>query len=1040
MRFLNRSNYLLKHTIARAKLSEFNVPHNDEVWGKLAHPEDLIYSTIRIISEYSSLFIENEDDEKLPYLYRELSSVSKFYEYYIEAEDIKKDYFFYLTGLCSNFLSDNFGNSKALLDKISNNVAIECDVSRLLLNYFGYIFYGKSKLKLVNDDLEGSFLVRFIKELNTDYIDENMKKNLDNLVKLTLEKSTPEASFFSNILRAVHKKAIENSVIRIIPTKSNSSYDTWKPYFNKPSSIKVLWQAQKLIVDSGILTGKDATIQLPTGVGKTKSVELIILAAVLLRNATISIVVSPLRSLCNEISQDLKKSLIELVRVREISDVIQKDSEYLKSIDDFSIDITERQVIVLTPEKLYYLIRHTDYLIQNCGLIVFDEAHMFDDSSRGLTYELLVTKVKELLPKSSQKVFISAVMPNTKEINEWLTDGQGVVISEKNIKKTDKSVGFYSSNSNRLYFFESGNINDVLSYSTFIPNIVKNEFVLNSYVRGTNAGKPKYIFPDKNNRAHLALHLALNICEKGNVAIYFNSPKNIYTLANLISDLSNKGYPFHEYIDSINGIENQKIIDLISAHYGPCVIVNAAKVGIFPHYGDLENGLRLSIENAMKNGDIRIIACTSTLAEGVNLPIRYLLLTTFFDTKNDVIKNRKFQNLFGRTARSGKFTEGSLVCTDTHVFDNRNNYRSKNGYDWIKIKSLFDFENSESCTSVLNNLFEDIYITYNNIKFDGAKFTRYLIDAYSKNKDIFEEGNEIIQDVKEKIGEQNSFTILWENKIMDRVSNFDDIVHTLESYVLFEVDSETNKNLSPNNPDICTLEFLNNSLARVFADDSQYKILKILVDEVYKKVMTVSKDKVKYYKKSLLGIKKLNEIDQIVSNTIDYLITDFDEDVWVDLSCHLLSNECDFSYDDIKIVLNKWLSGDSYANILQNITDVKKDIRKLELFCRSLIGYNLNLIINAVTELLKQYDISEELLKTISIFQNRLRYGLPNNESVLAYELGFSDRIIAQEVGEYILKTNISGINIYSSRKMELTEELKIILSKYPSYFYKIIN
>jgi len=442
----------------------------------------------------------------------------------------------------------------------------------------------------------------------------------------------------------------------------------------------------------------------------------------------------------------------------------------------------------------------------------------------------------------------------------------------------------------------------------------------------------------------------------------------------------------------------------------------------------------------MKNGDIRIIACTSTLAEGVNLPIRYLLLTTFFDTKNDVIKNRKFQNLFGRTARSGIFTEGSLVCTDTHVFDNRNNYRSKNGYDWIKIKSLFNFENSESCTSVLNNLFEDIYITYNNIKFSGAKFTKNLIDSYSKDKDIFKEGNEIIQGVKEKLSEQDGLIILWEKKIMDRVSNFDDIVHTLESYVLYEVDSETNKSLSSDDSNICTLEFLNTSLARVFADDSQYKLLEVLMDEVYKKVMTVNKDKVKYYKKSLLGIKKLNEIDQIVSSKIDYLITDFDEDVWVELSCNLISNECDFNYDDIKIVLNKWLSGDSYANILQNITDVKKDIRKLGWFCRRLIGYNLNFIINAVAELLKQYDIPEGILQTISIFQKRLRYGLPSNASVLAYELGFSDRIIAQEVGKYILKTNISEINMHSSSKIELTEELKVILSKYPSYFYKIIN
>lgn len=47
---------------------------------------------------------------------------------------------------------------------------------------------------------------------------------------------------------------------------------------------------------------------------------------------------------------------------------------------------------------------------------------MFDDGSRGAAYEMLILKVKQLLPDEAQKVFISAVMPNAEDLNKWLTD------------------------------------------------------------------------------------------------------------------------------------------------------------------------------------------------------------------------------------------------------------------------------------------------------------------------------------------------------------------------------------------------------------------------------------------------------------------------------------------------------------------------------------------------------------------------------------------------------------------------------------------
>ncbi len=52
----------------------------------------------------------------------------------------------------------------------------------------------------------------------------------------------------------------------------------------------------------------------------------------------------------------------------------------------------------------------------------------------------------------------------------------------------------------------------------------------------------------------------------------------------------------------------------------------AAKIGILTHHGDIPR-IRISVEYAMRKGLAKYLICTSTLAQGVNLPIRYLILS-----------------------------------------------------------------------------------------------------------------------------------------------------------------------------------------------------------------------------------------------------------------------------------------------------------------------------------------------------------------------------------------------------------------------------
>lgn len=125
----------------------------------------------------------------------------------------------------------------------------------------------------------------------------------------------------------------------------------------------------------------------------------------------------------------------------------------------------------------------------------------------------------------------------------------------------------------------------------------------------------------------------------------------------------------------------------------------------------MPNGLRLAVEHACRSKALRLVICTSTLAQGVNIPIKYLFMTIFMVARNSM-QIRSFQNLMGRTARSGMYTEGSVIVTDPQLFDNKNNRKNGGNYKWKDCIKMFDSSAAEPCGSSILSLVQDIRIDY----------------------------------------------------------------------------------------------------------------------------------------------------------------------------------------------------------------------------------------------------------------------------------------------------------------------------------------
>lgn len=111
---------------------------------------------------------------------------------------------------------------------------------------------------------------------------------------------------------------------------------------------------------------------------------------------------------------------------------------------------------------------------------------------------------------------------------------------------------------------------------------------------------------------------------------FLSRPDWIETYIKRIIEIKSTQILFENLRSEINEIERDKLKRLMDIHYG----VNSSfskgvLYGVLPHYADLEDGIKTSVEYAIKNDFFKVVICTSTLAQGVNIPIKYLLIAEF---------------------------------------------------------------------------------------------------------------------------------------------------------------------------------------------------------------------------------------------------------------------------------------------------------------------------------------------------------------------------------------------------------------------------
>lgn len=984
-----KSTQELRYAKAKSKASEFSVP-SSSLSPALDTCDDLHYSSILVISSYIEDRIVGGTGEEY------LSDLEKVASFYDAVSSDKRNIFFddgyWTLAMCSYCLLENYGSAKVAAGKISNP-NFYGDAAAGIVGLVRYLLVEGSPVPP-----EYSCLGKYLSG-ETISEDEIVREAQERIID-----SCPEDYFFSRVAYVITADTLNNSSRKLLPLFSSTTEADWADYFSKPDSCKILWQAQRKIGAEGAFSGSSVFVQLPTGTGKTKSLDLLIRSRIVSNSCRTAIVVAPLRALCTEIARDLDSSLGSLAEVKQTSDVFELDPWLLESSQ-------KSRVLVSTPEKLNFAIHHEGSLLDTVDLFVFDEAHLLDSSSRGPGYELLLSEIFKKKP-ASQIVLISAVVSNPEQIAEWAFGKTGRIVRSGSIQTTEKALGIVSKDGRTIDFVEPGNISDKNYF--FKINIQQQQLSLQPGERKIR------LFPDLKTKSadrgrDLSLFYANMLLPNGAAALYFPQKRSIWPFCSHLGDLVARGCSIPNVSQAIDSEERKKMERLVALHYGTdCALISGVRAGVLPHYGDLQGSIRLAVEHILENGKGRCIACTSTLAQGVNLPIKYLIVTGVRSGREQP-KTRDFTNLIGRTARSGKYSEGSVL-----VVDDTSSAKKQRLYS-----NLADETETESCDSAIFNLLADCSSGQHVIpgKEIVSVILQHILDPNLEQKLASALAKSINIDIDEAAFDAEK-----------RITSLE----AIESYVSSAMESE------PSGIDV--MEICVATYAYSISDDDQKEQLEKLFNAIKEALEDNRKHSaIALCSKTRIGIRKTMLIRSwLLSNDGQAFFENACADLLslLELFVRVEPNAVSpFNADQLALIVGDWLSGRNVSEVYTHVSSEfvlgnRTDARTIEGLLSSGIKYSLSHFISCVLDVCESPEagIESKNREVLSALQKKIKYGVDNMRAVTFCEECLDDRMIAKGVISIIGANGESDATVIKQEIRSCSSEMNKLLSTLPTY------
>ena len=478
--------------------------------------------------------------------------------------------------------------------------------------------------------------------------------------------------FDSQLLLHVLNKFQEDNIRKDLYTFDNTV--SWNQYLNYTfrKHIFSFLPSQREALHKGLLSyNRSFSLRMPTSAGKSYITELLIYQELQKTPNAKILYLAPLRSLGHELREKYRSISSQL-------DFTYRSLYGGSSMTGTEAILAEADLFITTPETFMSLEGSIDEILRQFTLVICDEGQLIESVGRGLDYEMLLSRLRK--QEHVRFLFISAIIPNIGDINTWLGGTVGEV-GESNYRPCTIRFGVASTDktSITLHVYENVNKKSLFDFTSFVNKDESKGFKL-----GT-----------QKNRACL---MAMKSLDAGSVMLYSTFKKkeynaSCYKYGECIANIIQKGkLPSPRSFLNTN---QRNLLDLLCEfteyNFGTDYYeTNFMKEGFAVHTGSLPQEMREIVETGYEKGALRMIICNSTLAEGVNFPIRTLVLGDIRHPSGKGWMEREvLMNVIGRVGRAGRETYGFVICADNA---------------WWFVKEAASGENLKYAKGMLNDI------------------------------------------------------------------------------------------------------------------------------------------------------------------------------------------------------------------------------------------------------------------------------------------------------------------------------------------------
>ena len=385
-----------------------------------------------------------------------------------------------------------------------------------------------------------------------------------------------------------------------------------------------LWPTQAGALEAGLFDRDRFAVSMPPSAGKTFLAELKIVQRIA-NTKKLAFYVVPLNALARqaqtELSNRLRRAPLRM-NIRVLTGAYELSDEDLEAAG------IQESVIITTPEKLDGLLRNIDRqdiqaMFDRADLFVFDECQNIGSGKRGVTLEMLIERIRFLKPDAAI-LGSAAFFSNIEQFSQWLGDGSSHYIDEW--RPTRRQVASWTKEDGLL---------------------IDRQWVVKEYLRSGN---------DSEDVTRIAIDLQ-RVYQ--NVLVVSRSRESAEKAADsLAKGVSKLDKPF------LSGQETKRLQVLAASIrediHPQARLAHYVGYGVAYHHARLPANVKSQIEDYISDGTLKLVAATTTLAQGVNFPIRCVILPSVYIGPNPM-GALELQNIVGRAGRAGVSTTGQVI-------------------------------------------------------------------------------------------------------------------------------------------------------------------------------------------------------------------------------------------------------------------------------------------------------------------------------------------------------------------------------------------